>query len=191
MRACALLGEPAHLALRRLEPAEAVAAMHEVDRPRGGALQVDRPVERGVAAADDHAALVGELGLALDEVVQPAPAPGLEPLDRQRARLEGPVAGGDDQRAAEVVAALVGREAPDLLAFVLDPLELAHVLAEVHVAAVLQRPARPCGRRTPGRSPWGSRRCRRCASRGTRPPPGHRAARGSRRCGTIASRCPT
>src|SRR4029079_12588151 len=99
-------------------------------RAGGGVLEVDRPVERGVAAAHDHAALAGEVGLALDEVVEGAAAPLLEALDRQRARLERAVPGRDDDRARGIWAALVGRDRPQLLAAAVDALERLDRLAQ-------------------------------------------------------------
>ena len=76
---------------------------------RGGVEQVHDPVEGGVAAADDHDALAGELALVADEVVRAAALPRrhVDVGDRQLLGLERAVAAGDDHRARAQLA--VGR----------------------------------------------------------------------------------
>src|SRR5439155_22091355 len=103
----ALAREGTRLADRGLERAEVVAPVHARDRVPRGVLQTERPVERGVAAADDHARAVLEDRLLADEVMQPAALPLVDVLDPELARLERAVASGDDQRPREVGAALV------------------------------------------------------------------------------------
>jgi len=83
---------------------------------------------------------------AVPHLVQLAP----DQLKRQRydalyltacielARLEGPVAGGDDQRPAEEGAALVRRDREQLLAVLAQALERLDFLAQSHVGAVLE-----------------------------------------------------
>src|SRR5205807_10264400 len=126
--------EAARLADRALERAEAVTPVDEHDRQLCGVLEAERPVEGGVAAADDHAALVPELRLLAHDVVQALAFPAVPVVDAELPRLEGAVAGGDDQRAGEVLAALVGREPQDVPV----ALERLRLFAETDVGAVLQ-----------------------------------------------------
>jgi hypothetical protein len=134
----AFLLELACLVHRGLERAEPVTAVDESDRMRGGVLQAERPVERRVAAADDDAARIAEDLLLAHEVVEASALPLVDPVDDELARLERSVSGGDDQRAREVRAALVGRDREQLLAVLVDPLERLHLLAQVHLRAVLE-----------------------------------------------------
>ena len=137
--------------LGRLEATEAVAAVDEVDRPGRRVLQVDRPVERRVATSDDHAAPACRTRPCASRSSEGPCRAILEPRDRQRARLERAMTRGDDQRAREVVAALVGREAPQLLAVDLDALERRGRPRRDARRRRTAAPARPCGRRTPAR----------------------------------------
>ena len=130
--------ERARLADRRLERAEVVAAVDEPDRRPGRVLQPERPVERRVPTAHDHAGAVAEDVLLAHEVVDALALPVLDALDPELARLEGAVTGGDDQRAREVRAALVGADREQLLAVLREALERPHLLAEVDLRAVLQ-----------------------------------------------------
>ena len=77
----ALLLELLGLAHRGLERPEAIAAVDEEDRQPGRVLEPERPVERGVAAADDDAVLVPEDVLLLHEVVEAAALPLVDALD--------------------------------------------------------------------------------------------------------------
>ena len=122
----------------RLERAEAVAAVDERDRLVRRVLEAERPVERGVAAADDDAGLVAEDLLAADEVVQALALPGVDVVDLELARLEGAVPCGDDQRPGRERLALVRGEDEDLLAVGADPLEVLDLLAEVDVGPELE-----------------------------------------------------
>ena len=79
--------------------AEAVAAVHE-RHVRRHAAQLRRPVERRVAAADDHHALPRVLLRVGDDVVDAAPVPRLGARLRQAPRREGADPGGDDDRLA-------------------------------------------------------------------------------------------
>ena len=113
-------------------------------------LQAERPVEGGVAAADDDAGLVAEDVLAPDEVVEALALPGVDVLDLELARLEGAVAGGDDQRARREGLALVRGEDEDLLAVGADPLEVLDLLVRGARRRRTGGPARRRGRRAPG-----------------------------------------
>ena len=64
--------------------------------------------------------------------------PFVDPVDPELARLECAVTGGDDQRARDVWAALVGADREQLLAVLAHALEALHLLAEPHLGAVLQ-----------------------------------------------------
>src|SRR5262249_7310618 len=123
---------------RRLQRTEVVAPVHQRDRMLGRVLEPERPVERAVAAADDHASAVAEDVLLAHEVVEALPLPGIDVLDPELARLEGPMAGGDDQRPAQIRAALVGRDREELLAVLAQALEALDLLAEQHFGAVLE-----------------------------------------------------
>jgi hypothetical protein len=92
----------------------------------------------GVAAADDHAGSVTEGVLLADEVVDAAALPVVDALDPELPRLEGAVPGGDDQRARDVRAALVGADREQLLAVLREPLERLHLLAQMDLGLVLQ-----------------------------------------------------
>src|SRR5262249_53751482 len=130
--------ERARLVQRRLERAETVAPVDERDRMRGRVLQAERPVERRVTPADDHAARAAEDIFLADEVVEAAPLPLVDADGDELAGLEGPVAGRDDEGAREIGAALVGRDREQLLAVLVDPLERLDLLTQVHVRAVLE-----------------------------------------------------
>jgi hypothetical protein len=116
----------------------AVAPVDERDREVGGVLQPQRPVQRRVAAADDHYALARELRLLADDVVQPATFPAVDVFDSELARLERAVPCGDDDRAREVGVPGVRREGENLLAVLAQALERARLLAEHDVGAVLE-----------------------------------------------------
>ena len=134
----ALALERARLVHRRLERPEVVAAVDERDRRLRRVLQPERPVQRRVAAADDHARAVAEDVLFAHEVMDALVLPRLDPLDPELAWLEGAVAGGDDQRAGEVGAALVGADREELLAVLAHAFQRLHLLAEQHLGAVLE-----------------------------------------------------
>src|SRR4051794_15525770 len=104
----------------------------------GRVLEAERPVERAVAAADDHARAVTEDVLFPDEVVEALALPHIDVVDPELARLEGPVAGGDDERPAQEGAALVGRDREQLLAVLAPTLERLHLLAKPDLRAVLE-----------------------------------------------------
>src|SRR5215213_2176408 len=112
----ALALEPTRLIDGGFERPEPVAPVDERDREVGGVLQAERPVERGVAAADDDAVLALEDVLARDEVVEPAAFPVVDPLELELPRLEGAMAGRDDQRAREKPFTRLGRQREQLLA---------------------------------------------------------------------------
>src|SRR6478672_4853754 len=112
--------------------------MDESDRMPGGVLQPERPVERTVSAADDHARAVTEDILLSDEVVEALPLPGVDVVDPELARLEGAVAGGDDQRPAQVRASLLGRDGKELLAVLVQAVERLHLFAQQDLGAVLE-----------------------------------------------------
>jgi len=68
-------------------PAELAPAMHqrEARRPR---QQLEGPVERRIAAAEDHDALAGELGGIPDAIMECAALERLGPFDADASRLE-------------------------------------------------------------------------------------------------------
>ena len=76
-----------HLGHRGGRGAELAAAVHEVDA-RGARQQLERPVERRVAAAEDHQALAGKLGRVLDAVLD-APCPRTPRRPRRRCAAAG------------------------------------------------------------------------------------------------------
>ena len=123
---------------RRLERPEVVAAVDERDRVLGRVLEAERPVERAIAAADDHTRSVAENVLLPHEVVETLALPDIDVVDPELARLEGPVAGGDDQRPAEEGAALVRRDREELLAVLAQALERLNFLAQSNLGAVLE-----------------------------------------------------
>src|SRR4029450_13692417 len=123
---------------RRLERPEVVPAMDERNRMLGGVLEAERPVERAVAPADDHTRSVAENVLLAHEVVETLALPNIDVVDPELARLEGSVAGGDDQRPAEEGAALVRHDGEELLAVLAQALERLHFLAESNLGAVLE-----------------------------------------------------
>src|SRR5205823_9623817 len=71
----ALALESAGLVHGRLERPEVVAAVNETNRVLRGVLEAEGPVERGVAATDDHAHAALEDGLLAHEVVEPLALP--------------------------------------------------------------------------------------------------------------------
>src|SRR5512132_115624 len=123
---------------RRLERPEVVAAVDERDRVSGCVLEAERPVERAVAAADDHTRSVAENILLAHEVVEALALPDIDVVDPELARLEGPVARGDDQRPAQEGAALVRGDREELFAVLAQTLERLDFLAQSHLGAVLE-----------------------------------------------------
>ena len=95
---------------------------------RGLRQQLQRPVERGIAAAEDHQALAGELRGALHPVLDGAALERLRALEADAARLERADAGGDHHRAG--VEGGAGRGA-HVKAPVLARGELEHFLTEM------------------------------------------------------------
>src|SRR6476646_3752260 len=104
----------------------------------GGVVQPERPVERTISAADDHAGAVAEDVLLSDEVVEPFSFPGVDVVDPELARLERAVAGGDDQGTAQVRASLLGRDREELLAVLVQALEHLNLLAQQDFRAILE-----------------------------------------------------
>ena len=84
--------------------------MHDGDRMPRRVLEAEHPVERGVATADDDARPVAEDVLLAHEVVEALALPGIDVVDSELARLEGPVARGNDKRPAQEGTALVRRD---------------------------------------------------------------------------------
>src|SRR6266540_3567661 len=115
---------------RSLERTEAVAPVDEGDRRACRVLETQRPVERRVPAADDHAILVLEDVLLPHEVVDALALPLVDPLDSELARLERPVSRGDDERARQVRPAFVRPQSERLLAVLADALERLRLFAE-------------------------------------------------------------
>ena len=122
-------------------------------------LQVQRPVERGIAAADDEHILVAEL-LHLAHRVEDAVAfIGLDARHRRPLRLERAAAGGDDHDLALEHLAAVGLDPEERLAELLDALDhLVEMECRVERLDLLHQVSmRPCPVTT------GSPECRRSA----------------------------
>ena len=89
----------AHLRHRSRRGLEAVSAMDQ-DHALGSVGSIGReiqcPVERRIAAADDHQILAGEVGRALDPVMQLRAVELAQTVDLEQARLEGADAGRDE-----------------------------------------------------------------------------------------------
>ena len=134
----ALLLERARLLHGGLERTEPLAPVDERDRQTRRVLEAERPVERGVASADDHAGLVAEDLLPSDEVVEPAALPVVDVIDLELAGLERAVTRRDDQHAGRERLALVGGEDQLLLAVDPDPLEILHLLVQEDLGAELE-----------------------------------------------------
>jgi hypothetical protein len=81
---------------------------HALGLVRAFLHEVQRPVQRRVATADDHQVLAGELRRALDAVEQLRVVELLEAVDLQRARLERAHAAGDEDRLGQEARALGG-----------------------------------------------------------------------------------
>src|SRR6478672_8027759 len=85
----------AHLLDRAGVGAERVAPVHQGHRP-GDRLEVERPVEGAVAAADDHHVLAGVRREARHEELEATTEPAVAGRQRPRAELADP--GGDQDR---------------------------------------------------------------------------------------------
>jgi hypothetical protein len=96
------------------------------------AVQVDHPVERGIAAAEDHQPLAVEVGCIAHPVVDLPVLERVGALDAEPARLEGAEAGGDHDRPCQEARAGRGAEVE---AAVLAPLQLDDFLAEMKLRA--------------------------------------------------------
>ncbi len=101
--------------------------MHESDA-RCLRRQVQRPVERRIAASEDHQLAVMEVGRVLDAIVHLGALKLLHSLERQAARLERAHAGCDHHRTGVEDAAGAG---PKMEAAIVTVLELEHLFAEV------------------------------------------------------------
>ena len=77
--------------------AEGVAAVDQRDAARDG-MQVQHPVERGIAAADDHDAAVAEMLHLAHGIEDALVLVGVDARDRRLLRLERAAAGRDDHR---------------------------------------------------------------------------------------------
>ncbi len=108
--------------------AEAVAAVDDRDLLRP-VLEVERPVNGRVAAADDQDTLVAEPPLVLDEVVDAVVHVLLDARPAQPVRLERTDAGREDHRSGEMLVRGTA-EAPDLLTVHLLPGQRVHALVE-------------------------------------------------------------
>src|SRR5215213_11118597 len=104
-------------------------------RPCPGARASSRAPSR---RPHDDAAPVAEDLLLAHEVVETSPLPLVDAVDAELPRLEGAVAGGDDQRAREIGAALVGADGEDLLPVVIDTVERLHLFPQPDLGAVLE-----------------------------------------------------
>nr|GEU28069.1 hypothetical protein [Tanacetum cinerariifolium] len=116
-----------HLGDRRRRRAEVFAAVQQHDR-FGLADEVQRPVQRGVAAAADDQVLAFELGRILDLVVQLRAFEHVDAVDLQRAGLERTDAGGNEDGLGDELGA--GRGG-DIEAAVVAAGDLDHFLAQV------------------------------------------------------------
>jgi hypothetical protein len=111
--------------------AEAVAAVdedHARSLVRAILREVVRPVERGIAAADDDEVLAGKLRRVLDAVEELPLLVPLDPVELEAPRLERAHAGGDEHRAGEEARAAGGLDAEPAVGLLLDH---GHFLAEV------------------------------------------------------------
>ena len=99
----------------------------EARRPR---QQLQRPVERRIAATEDHQALAGELAGAADTILDGAALEGVGAFDADASRLEGAEARGDHHRAGVEADPARGG---NVKAPVLAPRKLHHLVAEVQL----------------------------------------------------------
>src|ERR1044072_4298185 len=95
------------------------------------------PSLRGPEAPGPARAVAKDVLLA-HEVLHALALPVVDALDPELARLEGAVARGDDHRPRQGRASLVGADREQLLAVLAQALERPHLLAEVHLGAVLE-----------------------------------------------------
>jgi hypothetical protein len=112
-----------HLGHRRRRGLEAVAAVDEDDAlglVRAFGREVQRPVQRGVAAADDHQVLAREVGRVLHPVEQLRAVELVEAVDLQQARLEGADAGGDEDGLGQELRAARGLDPEAAVVLLLD-----------------------------------------------------------------------
>ena len=77
---------------------------------RDDRLQVERPVERGVAAADDHHVLVAEILHLAHGIEHRLALVGLDAVDRRALGLERAAAGGDHHDLGEEHLVGIGRQ---------------------------------------------------------------------------------
>src|SRR5260370_7229124 len=91
-------------------------------------MQIERPVQRGVAAADDQQILVAELLHLAHGVKHRGAFIGLDTRHRRALWLERPAAGGDHNHLALEYLAGIGRDAKAGITYFLDRL---HHLVEM------------------------------------------------------------
>src|SRR3984893_648291 len=122
-----------HLLLHAGDPggrgAEFVPAMHQ-HQARGPGQQLERPVERRVATAEDHQMLARQLGRALHPVLDGAAFESVRALESDPPRLKGADAGRNPYGAGVEADAARGAQvkAPGFA-----PRELHHFVAEVQL----------------------------------------------------------
>ena len=116
-----------HARDRRGRGTELVPSVHVHDALRL-AVQVEHPVERGVAAAENHEPLAVEIGRAANAVVHLPVLEGVAALDAEPARLERAEARRDHDRPREERGAGGGAQQEAAIRLLL---QRAHFLAEV------------------------------------------------------------
>ncbi len=117
--------------------AEAVAAVHHHDA-LGDPLEVDRPIEGGVAAAHQQHPLVGER-LGVEHAIEhPAPVPAVHVFERQLARGERADAAGNQDRVRRILV-LVGNQYESRTPVVRFPTQPDHLLGQVNGCVKLDR----------------------------------------------------
>jgi len=129
-------GQRLNLIHCRLVGAEAVAAVNHHDRLRDP-LQIHRPVECRVAAADDEDALAGEGARIQHAIMQTLLVPLIHVFERQLPRGERPDPAGDQHRPARILV-FIGDDREQRLAVLLAAAQPDDFLGEVDRRLPLQ-----------------------------------------------------
>src|SRR5665213_3715381 len=99
--------------------AEIVAPVHQSE-PLGNRRQIERPVERAVAAADDQQILVAKVSHLAHGIVHRLVFVRFDAIDRRPFRLKRTAAGGNDDRVALEYFSAIGGHAVERVADILD-----------------------------------------------------------------------
>src|SRR5262249_21911478 len=115
-------------------------SMHEREA-LGRRAKLERPVERGIAAAEDHELFAREIGFALHLVVNVLALEGLAAFDAETPRLKRPETAGNDHGLGDERRAGGSLEVQAMIVTASEPRDfLAEMKLRVERLDLLQQP---------------------------------------------------